>query len=110
MVAGDCMVVALSEELDDMEAEHPARNDSRAVAGLTVVKVRCEGGCSFSAGEDEPRKAIEAADLVVDSILAMETKKTRRHKEWRGEAWSGEQAALREVSDGSEAHAKASIS
>jgi len=56
MVAGDCMVVALSEELDDMEAEHPARNDSRAVAGLT-------------------RKAIEAADLVVDSILAMETKK-----------------------------------
>jgi len=57
MVAGDCMVVALSEELDDMEAEHPARNDSRAVAGLT-------------------RKAIEAADLVVDSILAMETKKT----------------------------------
>lgn len=41
MIAGDCMAVALSEELDEMKAAPPARNRSRAVAGLTVVKVSC---------------------------------------------------------------------
>jgi len=52
---GFCIGVALFEDVDDMKATLPARNGSKAVVGLA-------------------RRAIEAADLVVDSILATCTK------------------------------------
>lgn len=39
MVAGDFIVVALLEELDDRKAALPARNGSRAVVGLAGQKL-----------------------------------------------------------------------
>jgi hypothetical protein len=38
---------------------------------------------------DQPRRAIEAADLVVDSIVATNTKEMCRAKEWRVKARGG---------------------
>jgi hypothetical protein len=58
MVAGDFMVVALSDELEEKRAALPARKGIKAVAGLA-------------------RRAIEAADLVVESIFATDSKERR---------------------------------
>lgn len=58
MVAGDFIVVALLEELEDKKATLPARNGIKAVAGLA-------------------RRAIEAADLVVESMFAKDSKERR---------------------------------
>lgn len=70
------MAVALSGALDERKAAFPAaRNGISAVAGLA-------------------RRAIEAADLVVDSMLATDTRKWRLVKEWRGETWGGGRATL----------------
>jgi hypothetical protein len=58
MVAGVFMVVALSEELEERNATLPARTGINAVAGLA-------------------RRAIEAADLVVESMFATHSKERR---------------------------------
>lgn len=58
MVAGDFIVVALLDELEDKKATLPARNGIKAVAGLA-------------------RRAIEAADLVVESMFAKDSKERR---------------------------------
>jgi hypothetical protein len=59
MVAGVFMVVALSEELEERKAALPARKGISAVAGLA-------------------RRAIEAADLVVENMFATNRKEGRR--------------------------------
>lgn len=77
-MAGDLEAVALSEELDERKARFPAaaRKGISAVAGLA-------------------RRAIEAADLVVDSILGdrqrvkLTTGGKKEGKEWRGGTWGG---------------------
>ena len=84
IVAGVFRFVALLEELEDRKAVLPARNGSSAVAGLTVHYIRCGIEGVLSGGGDAPRRAIEAADLVVDNIMATETRKIRAVEEWRG--------------------------
>ena len=74
IVAGVFIVVALSEELDDKKAALPARKGIRAVAGLAVYAVRSEATGHFCSTGDAPRRAIEAADLVVDNMLATNKK------------------------------------
>lgn len=59
IVAGVFIVVALSEELEERKAAFPARNGISAVAGLA-------------------RRAIEAADLVVENIIATNRKEGRK--------------------------------
>ena len=59
IVAGVFIVVALSEELEERKAALPARNGISAVAGLA-------------------RRAIEAADLVVENIIATNRKEGRK--------------------------------
>lgn len=68
MVAGDFIVVALLDELEDKKATLPARNGIKAVAGLA-------------------RRAIEAADLVVESMFAKDSKERRGRRS--GEARCG---------------------
>ena len=82
MMAGDFIVAALSDEVEERKAALPARKGSSAVAGLAVQNVS-RGRARFCSGGDQPRRAIEAADLVVDSILATNTKEKRPGKEWR---------------------------
>jgi hypothetical protein len=82
-VAGVFIVVALSEELEDRKAALPARNGSSAVAGLTVQAVSSGAEGDLCRGGDAPRRAIEAADLVVDSILPTNRKERVGAKEWR---------------------------
>lgn len=84
IVAGVFIVVALSEELDDKKAALPARKGSRAVAGLAVYAVRYEATGHFCSTGDAPRRAIEAADLVVDNMLA--TKRKEKVKAGRVES------------------------
>lgn len=48
MVAGDFIVVALLEELEDKKATLPARNGIKAVAGLAVHGVSLAGPGAFS--------------------------------------------------------------
>lgn len=77
MVAGVFMVVALSEELDERNAALPARKGINAVAGLAVRRVSLAAQEAFWAGGDQPRRAIEAADLVVESMFATHSKERR---------------------------------
>jgi hypothetical protein len=48
IVAGDFIVVALSEELEDRKAALPARNGSSAVAGLAVHFVSSGAEAAFA--------------------------------------------------------------
>jgi hypothetical protein len=48
------------------------------------------GRGSFCGGGDAPRRAIEAADRVVDSILATDRKERGEAREWRGTTRGGE--------------------
>jgi hypothetical protein len=50
MVAGDFMVVALSDELEEKRAALPARKGIKAVAGLAVRCVSSAGLGGFSGG------------------------------------------------------------
>jgi hypothetical protein len=68
------MGAALLEEVEDMKAAEPARNGRSAVEGLAVRRISYWVAVRVVGGESRPRRAIEAADLVVDSILATETK------------------------------------
>lgn len=77
MVAGVFMVVALSEELEERNATLPARKGINAVAGLAVLRVSSAALEAFRAGGDKPRRAIEAADLVVESMFATHSKERR---------------------------------
>lgn len=87
MVAGVFMVVALSAELEERNATLPARKGINAVAGLAVRRVSSAALEAFWAGGDKPRRAIEAADLVVESIFATHSKEGRGRRS--GEARCG---------------------
>lgn len=97
IVAGVFIVVALSEELDDRKAALPARNGNSAVAGLAVYIVSFERTGRFGVAINAPRRAIEAADLVVDNMLATNRKEKARPEEWRVKTRGGGRAVRDEV-------------
>lgn len=82
MVAG-VPIEALSLDDDEMKAADPARNGISAFMGFAVA-VLAAVRRQLWRGVDAPRRAIEAADLVVDNILATGTRNRRAVKEWRG--------------------------
>ena len=92
MVAG-VFIVALSDELEERNAALPARKGIKAVAGLAVHIVSSGGaGSFFDCKRDQPRRAIEAADRVVENMLATNRKERcrgRSGEEWRGKTWGG---------------------
>ena len=74
---------ALSFDEDEMKAADPARNGISAFMGFAVALLAGVRRQLWR-GVDAPRRAIEAADLVVDNIMATETRKIRAVEEWRG--------------------------
>lgn len=80
---GFCIVASFLL-VDEINAALPARNGSKAVEGLAVDNVSFRATASFHTGRYGPRSANEAADLVVDSILTTEQRKSAV-KEWRVE-------------------------
>ena len=83
---GFCIGAALFDEVDDRKAALPARYGMSAAAGFTIHAVSSEDTTRFLGGGARPRSAIEAADLVVDNILATQVKKIRTERRGEGPA------------------------
>jgi len=62
--------VALLEDVDDIKAALPARYGMKAAAGLAISNISFVVYDEGSGGGYKPRRAIEAADLADDSMLA----------------------------------------
>ena len=79
MVAG-VFIVALSDELEERKAALPARKGISAVTGLAIHNCQFRGGIEsfFGGRRHQPRRAIEAADRVVENMLATNRKERRR--------------------------------
>jgi hypothetical protein len=74
------------EDVEDRYATLPARNGISAVEGLAIHNCEfalLDSGSVAVAGH-LPRRAIEAADLVVDNMLATRDKGKQARREWRG--------------------------